>query len=215
MTCGLGEIVVLFKNSLHRDPLSLVLFFLTTPSHLSQQTGRGRGARPVAAPPGEALPAAEDHFLVGWRAERERARGRGGGSVSAGRFEDQLAGGCRKRPGSRCSAASFPPRRQAWRPWQCCGPGSWAPAVEPSQVGAAGMLPRGEVGRPGRSRTEWGGSSGPLSRRCSRRPEFLLFSEPRAQGPRFGSRGRVFSPRVFLLKKMQPAFPQVDDFCSL
>ena len=87
--------------------------------------------------------------LPGWvdGAERERARGRGGGLVSAGRSGDQLAGGrvpnaapalaaapppllVAGRPGGRDNVAALvagrrPPSHLKWVPLGCCLAGRW------------------------------------------------------------------------------------------
>ena len=115
--CGCHRAIkVLFQNSLHSEtPPSRVPFSPTTPSRLSRLSGSNRraSARRRAVPRGTS----GGGSLPGWvdGAGRERARGRGGGSVSAGRSGDQLAGG-RAPNGAPALAAAPPPLRVAGRP---------------------------------------------------------------------------------------------------
>lgn len=201
--CHAGRAIrVLFQNSFHTEtPPSRVPFSPTTPFRLSRLSGSNRraSARRRAVPRGTS----GGGSLPGWvdGAGRERARGRGGGSVSAGRSGDQLAGGrapnaapafaaappllrVAGRPGGRDNVAglvagSQPPSRLKWVPRGCC------------------LL--GRLGDPG-----GGGGSARLGRRWPWRPNPSFF---RAAGTGVPGSAGFSAPGFFLLGKCTERFP--------
>lgn len=151
--------------------------------------------------------------LPGWvdGAGRERARGRGGGSVSAGRSGDQLAGV--RVPNAAPALAAAPPHlRVAGRPGGRDNvAGLVAGRRPPSHLKwvLPGCCLAGRQGDQGR-----GGGSARLGRHCPRRPESLLFLSPGHGVLGFGV-GDVFSALGFFsLRKCMKRFPRMMAFAS-
>ena len=166
-------IKVLLQNSVHTEtPPSWVPFSPTTPSRLSRPGGSNRRA----SAPRRAVPRGTSGggSLPGWvdGAGRERARGRGGGSVSAGRSGDQLAGG-RAPNAAPALAAAPPPLRVAGRPRGRDNVAGLVAGRQPPSL--LKWVPPGccLAGRRG----DRGGGEGSdrLGRRCPRRPDPSFF----------------------------------------
>lgn len=169
-----GDFNVLFQDGLYTEtPPLLSTFpdpFLAINSFRFVATERRSGERPRFrdAPPPRGTSGGGS--LPGWvdGAGRERARGRGGGSVSARRSGDQLAGRRAPNaapaldaappplrvavwPGGRDNVAGLvtglrPPSRLKWVPWGCClagrrGSGSSGKSL-PRRVGAVQAGPK-------------------------------------------------------------------------
>lgn len=201
--CGCHRAIkVLFQNSLHSEtPPSRVPFSPTTPSRLSRLSGSNRraSARRRAVPRGTS----GGGSLPGWvdGAGRERARGRGGGSVSAGRSGDQLAGG-RAPNGAPALAAAPPPLRVAGRPGGRDNvAGLVAGRQPPSRLKwvPPGCCLSGRRGDPG-----GGGGSARLGRRYPRRPNPSFF---RAAGTGVPGSAGFSAPGFFSLGKCMKRFP--------
>lgn len=209
--CPAGRAIkVLFQNSLHTETLfSRVPFSPTTPSRLSRPSGSNR--RALAPRLAVLRGTSGGGSLPGWvdGAGRERARGRGGGSVSAGRSGDQLAGG-RAPNAAPALAAAPPPLRVAGRPRGRDNVAGLVAGRQPPSL--LKWVPPGccLAGRRG----DRGGGEGSawLGQRCWRRPNPPFFPS-RGDGVR--GCARDFSPRVFLARKMHEGFPRDDGFCSL
>lgn len=122
---------------------------------------------------------------------RERARGRGGGSVSAGRLGDQLAGG-RVPNAAAALAAAPPPLRVAGR---SSGRDNVAGLVAGRRLPShLKWVPPGCCLAGRRGERGGGGGSAPLGQHYQRRPESLLFLRLGHGVQGFGAR---FQPQGF------------------
>ena len=135
--------------------------------------------------------------LPGWvdGAGRERARGRGGGSVSAGRSGDQLAGG-RAPNAAPALAAAPPPLRVAGRPGGRDNVAGLVAARRPPSH--LKWVPPGCC-LAGRQGDRGGGEALPAGSALPEAARIPPFSEPRARESRVLGPGTRFQPQGFSL----------------
>ena len=192
---GSGNINVLFQNSLRTETP-----FPHSPS-LRQRVlilgDRVEAARGLTPGPAAREGTSGGGSLPGWvdGAGRERARGRGGGSVSAGRSGDQLAGGRAPNVAPALAAAPPPLRVAGWPGGRDNVAGLVAGRRPPSHLK---WVPPGCC-LAGRQGDRGGGEALPAGSALPEAARIPPFSEPRALESRVLGPGMRFQPRGFYL----------------